>query len=680
MNLGFLLAVAAVIGAGYVRFVVGGRVVDPSDTSWFANDPSLYLTGWSFFRVEPWHWPPTYMYRLGWPMGISAGLVDLMPVISLPLRVIQRVLPESFQYFGLTLLLWGTLQMLFGMLIARRWYEDRPRALVLAGAMFLLAPIFVFRLHGHFALSAQWTMLAAILIYLMVNDAGRGRRLVVGGLVLVWCTGGIQPYMLTMMTPLLLAAVVRAALTGVVGWGRGAAIVALGVLTAVASLTFHGYLGNGSLGTFVAAGYGMYSFNLNGFLNPLSATSLLLPPLPTFDGQGEGFSYLGLGMLLLLVWAVPPFVGGTARMPWKRWLPIVVACLLMALYAPSNRVTFGSTVLFEIPLPAWALKIGGAYRASGRFVWPLWYLLLVGALWSVSRLRPRGVAVPLLAIAVALQLADTRGVRQLVRSILYPPDIPVLTSPVWWELGGAHDHLVVLPAWQCSDGFASPGGRPGNLLFARVAWTDGLTLNSFYPSRLTAAQTAYHCDELPRLVLANGLEPRTAYVFTDAFARSLAQQPSGDWRCDRTDGVVLCRASTDPRGFSDELRRDLFLDVGPGGNVPLEAERVGDGWLKDADGAYVGDRWAGTAFRFAGPPGTTFDAVLSFRAEAAGRLETRAAVDGVVRGPVAHEMPAGASELRLPLGELSPGAAIGLGLRASGAKVRMLRVRLVPAA
>ena len=52
-----------------------------------------------------------------------------------------------------------------------------------------------------------------------------------------------------------------------------------------------------SKGGYTDGGLGLYSSNLNTFINPMK-NSAFLKPMKIFDGQGEGYGYLGLGLII----------------------------------------------------------------------------------------------------------------------------------------------------------------------------------------------------------------------------------------------------------------------------------------------------------------------------------------------------------------------------------------------
>src|SRR5262245_50756649 len=200
------------------------------------------------------------------------------------------------------------------------------------------------------------------------------------------------------MTLTLLAAA-AAGRTGVPWPRRAAALVSAGVATMAAwwAAGLFSVAGAESLAT---EGLGHYSMNLLSPISPTGGWSRMLPEWPrATSGQDyEGFQYLGLGGLGLLIAAAvlalrPPLrvASGDAAphdLPrWGRLLPLLVAALAMAMYALSPRVTVGSVVLFDLTGPI--TERLAVFRATGRFFWPLGYLLLTLAIAAVvTRARP----------------------------------------------------------------------------------------------------------------------------------------------------------------------------------------------------------------------------------------------------------------------------------------------------
>jgi len=566
-----LALLALLAGALYVPWCIGWAPLDPTDLTWLANDPATTFLGWAFLRAADWSFPPTWTTRLGWPIGFSTAHVDLVPLVALPLRLVEGWLPRDFQYLGLVALANGVLQAFFGLLLARRLGGGRPLVTLLGGLLFLLAPVYLNRLHGHFGLQAQWLLLAALLIYLDAAAPG-GRRRALLALLLLWLAGGINSYLAVMTGLLLIAGWLRALLAGRLRGWSAAGLLAAGVVTLLASATLHGFLVPGETAGLSGTGFGLYSTNLLSLVAP-SGNSWFLPDLPLADPrQAGGSGYLGLGALLLVAGATPAVLRALRQRPARQWWPLALAAGGALLFALSHRITAGPWLLLELELPTALERLANVLRASGRFVWLPHYLLLAAALWAVARWRWRSGGAALLVLAATLQLLDGRTQRDYVRwANAIGWGEPTLSSPLWQHLGAQHRHLVVLPAWQCGQA-ATPGGPQGFWTFGELARRERLTLNSVYLPRHTEGFLTEHCRALPERFRALGPEPDAAYALSDPVARLLAVVPLARHLCGRADGLVACRLVEGRSGVTPELQRELFQPLRAGRPERLVAD------------------------------------------------------------------------------------------------------------
>lgn len=115
---------------------------------------------------------------LQWPLGlnepygmeVSSSIVftDSIPLLAIIFKFVSFALPDTFQYTGIWILLCCILQGVFSYDLINRNTHDKPYSLV-ASALFCLAPIMLFRMMGHFALSAHFLIIASLILYSMKN-------------------------------------------------------------------------------------------------------------------------------------------------------------------------------------------------------------------------------------------------------------------------------------------------------------------------------------------------------------------------------------------------------------------------------------------------------------------------------------------------------------------------------
>jgi hypothetical protein len=529
------VAGGAAVGAAFLVWMAGGALLDPTRIEWLMKlDWVPHYFGWFYFRTEPWHWPPGTIRGYYAPLGSSIGLTDAIPLAAYLLKPLAAWLPEPFQYIGLWWLLCFTLQGALGArLIAR--VTASPALQVLGAALFVLLPTLLTRI-GHAALCSHWLVLWALVIATR-PPAERLRRREWAALGL--CAGLIQPYLAAMVLPLLLAIAIdaRAAVTGRVQ------ALAVAVATTVTGWWLSGLFVLSGEGSLAAGGLGYFSMNLLAPITP-EGWSRVLPELPV-AGAGqtyEGFHYLGLGVIALL--AVAAVLAGRARMTGAAAAPggvgpaVRIVALLMTLFAISPTVTMGRAVLVDLNGPLFAPL--AAFRSSGRFVWPLTYILLTWGVVTVARrLRP-AIAVSVVAAAVGLQLFDLHDAHAARRRTARDPGFQQWTrrflSPEWAEVT-LHRHLVLVPPPQC-------GAAPVEYEAAvRFAADHGMTVNAGVIARGDDGARREYCAALDASVRGARLEPGAVYLVHPPTARALTNQLGDRVRCRERDALWSCVAT-----------------------------------------------------------------------------------------------------------------------------------------
>jgi len=566
------LAIALAAGFVYALLVMGPRPLNPRNVNWIAFDPAYHYIGWELYRQDPHvRWPLTYTDRLGYPEGESVALLDLNPLMAVALKRVSFLLPEPAQYFGLEVILVCTLQFFFAFRLLRLMTEGVqglkpdvsgardgtaeavPLQNILGAALcavfFLLAPPLNYRFWGHYSLSNQWLLVAALYLFARAQEATPRavRRFVISAAVLTAIATGTNPYLAFQVLLLLTATVVsllwQKRLSVVKSAGVVAMLVAIGFVMAWSlGLVISGGKGYGS------GGYGDLSMNLLALFDPRTFGSVLFPRLHSASpGQYEGYNYLGAGVLIIAAVVLVAVIvrKGKLKTPDKRWfVPLAGCCLLLALLALSTKVTLGGRTLIDIDPSGRLTPLFSPLRATGRLFWAPYYAILAAILAAPFLLFRRAWATLLIAAMLVLQFVDTAGLRQWVRATISDDHPSPLKSAVWSQLGAQHQNLVVLPAWQCA-GSASPGSTEGYRFFGFLAIEQKMRINSYQSARYTGVARDYHCEEAVKQIAERGLAPDSAYVVMPEVAAAIAQSPTGPGKCHDVDNFILCSTKTD---------------------------------------------------------------------------------------------------------------------------------------
>jgi hypothetical protein len=543
-----MMVLAIGLGVANTVALFGWWPIEPTNVAWIFGDNATYYTGWALYRHDP-HlsFPLAWTDRVGYPVGTSIALLDAIPLVAILLRPLSPILPEPFQYLGLYSALCFVLQAYFGLRLCRRLFPSHPTFIVLGSVFFLLSAPLTWRAFGHTALLSHWPILAALDSYF--RDPGERPVRWLGRLwVVLALAAAITPYVAAMCFLLALAGVARLLIERRCRWPQGVILIAatLGVLGAVQAVV--GVLASRDASMYWAPGYGLFSLNLNAIVNPMEYGSILLPTLPTIDpAQIEGYNYLGLGIIALLVLGVARRPQSVLWLAERRLIPLVGLALVCSALAVSASVSLGSSTLFEIPLPKPIASLVHGLRASGRLFWPAYYLIFTAALSLTFWVWKMPYRVLILAAALAVQAADLTPLRSSVHGLVGSgrPVVSPLQSPVWEGLGQKYDNLMLIPPFQC-DPFTGPGGYHNFVWFGKLAAAERMRLNSYYAARYTKSQLSAHCVDILRAQLEGTLDPRSVYVVTDSVRTVWDLAGMRSHTCQQTDGFNVCSPAALP--------------------------------------------------------------------------------------------------------------------------------------
>lgn len=461
------------LGALAFLLVIGPRVLDPTNIAWLGEgDTTTHYLGWAFFRSSPWTFPLGLNPSYGLELGNGIIFSDSNPLLAFLFKPFSGWLPETFQYFGLWLLACFILQAWFawkllGLLTPSLWIR------LLGAGLFVFSPPMFLRMGGHLSLSGHFLILAAL--YLALRPGLQRRRLAWG--VLLAATALVHAYLLAMVALIWLADLANQAIKGRLS-RRDALIELSGLFLLVAFCCWQaGYFSVG--GGTVSGGYGLYRLNVLSLVDP-SGWSYIVRDLPEGPGDYEGFNYLGLGVLILAICAAVALLqGNTGLVSAVRHRGLLLWALFgLTLFSLTN--TLGIGVLdVHYWLPGSLEKLANVFRASGRMFWPVFYAIVFAVIFLVIRGNKPRAAVCLLAIALLVQVLDTRaGWAGLRQSRMMPAASSWSTSmndPFWDSAASHYSKVRTL----------LPQNQPDNwLLTSQYALKHGLETDGVYLGRM----------------------------------------------------------------------------------------------------------------------------------------------------------------------------------------------------
>jgi len=221
-----------------------------------------------------------------------------------------------------------------------------------------------------------------------------------------------------------------------------------------------------------------------------------------------------LRILLLLPLALTLFLwkkGRAARL--ENLLPFFIVCIGLVLFALSNKVYLNDQLILNYPIPWKAARLFSIFRSSGRFIWPVFYIIVIFGI--VQIIRNFRYAAVLLAIVVVIQLADLRPLYLSKHIDTAAPYQSRLSSEFWQEAAKENKHIILLPA-KSLNGVYEP--------FALYARQHQLTLNWGYFARANYSETQQYGDRILQGLLGGQADPQTLYVFWEPEGKKLAEK------------------------------------------------------------------------------------------------------------------------------------------------------------
>lgn len=440
------LYIPVLLGISAFILITGGKIVWPSNINWLYmnGDMATGLFAWEFFRHTPIIQSPlgaNYPYGMG--IGGSIVYAEQLFLFAFLFKLFSKVLLTPFQYEGLWILLCFILQSVFAWKLLEK--ITNVFLLKLLGCVFfILAPPFLWRLHGVSSYLGQWLILAAILLYLS-ESFHKYLWLIV---LTISCL--VHPYLLFMVTVLWTADLVQRKYLNGISYQKIIKHIILTSFIILLVLWQAGYfmMHDG----YESSGFGFFRMNLLSFFDPtdgiFKSWSYVLPNLPRTGGDYEGFSYLGLGVIILLISGLfklitqPQIYDSILKLKKNR--PLIIASFLLLIYALSNRIVCGRYELIHYKLP----EVVNLFRASGRMALPMFYLIYLGALNLIIKGYKKRIAIILIFICLIIQISDSLNIYKQFRHFFNdaPSYISGLNSPIWKEAAKNYKKLIyVLP-------------------------------------------------------------------------------------------------------------------------------------------------------------------------------------------------------------------------------------------
>jgi len=516
--------IGAILGAVVFIIIFGASMISPTNTDWifaYTGDATQHHLGWVFYRNSPWTFPIGLTQGLTCDGAVSCMYSDSIPLFGVIFKILSPILPHNFQFLGL----WGVICFAmnggFGASLLHRIKPDLIFTSI--GSLFYAAfPPSINRITHHNSLGAIWLFILAMILCMDHKKEYKHKFTP----MILWSVNCmlavlIHTYFVPMVYMVMMGYVILTVFRDKKLKKAIAVFVSSVASTLLIMFVIGAFYGQGG---YTDGGFGFYASNLNTFFDSRGLSKFLLP-LNSFDGQGEGFGYLGLGMIVCTILALIVLFSliekkegsffSAAKALIKKYnveiLAFAVVFMVSFCWAVSNRITLNGRLLLEIPLPNLVRGCLSIFRASGRFIWVPGVLIITASLGLISKLNKK-TAIAAAALCFLIQGMDIRDWCRILHSQYgQPPAYEyALKDEKWDELTKDTKEIIFLPMKDAYGLYMQM-----YFDFAQMAAEKHMALSSFYLARMDLASVKeYAANEYEKLKTGKGRKD-VLYVFFD---------------------------------------------------------------------------------------------------------------------------------------------------------------------
>jgi hypothetical protein len=441
----------AIVGAFGFLFSTSFTILNPRNTTWLRwGDSAQHYLGWEFFRrSELLQFPIGNNPSFGQGFSSTIFFSDSIPLLAIPLKYLLRPISGDFQYFGIWIMACFLLQAIFSFKIISR-FVNYPFLRILIICFFCITPAFIFRFSidgfGHFALGSHFLILWAIDTYLKSQNERKHWFWV------LVCACFIQPYMFLIILPIFLASEMRAifssdskseqVITSLVHF------VKIGVGISVLLFVFGGLSIGGLEGDRLTTFRATLTSLIDASPTFSTSWSSLLRDIPAEGGTNEGFAFLGLGVLIVLLLVFLRKIVDLSFFIPGVLVPLFIAAVVSFVISHSPQIGRGSHDLFKIPTGQYVYSAWSIARSAGRFIWVPMYLTMIWTFVMVVKFFHRQLIRLsfFLVVILVLQIFDGREAFSESRERFVHSEILHSDQTIWNKLASGKKHLIVIPS------------------------------------------------------------------------------------------------------------------------------------------------------------------------------------------------------------------------------------------
>ena len=388
-------------------YIFGFDHISFTNSDWLrSHDMTAELATWKYYKNDIWRFPIGNNPNYG--MDLASGIVfsGSITFLAVIFKSFGNLLPDNFHYFNLWIFICVFLQSYISFLIIYNHTKNLTFSII-ASLFFLLSPVLFNKIVFHLSLSAHWLILLGFYIEIKNNLTKK----IFYWTALISLSALFHFYFTIILLGMFFLFILNEHLISF-NIKKLISQISLPFIFLFVTMYIFGYFEvpiTDSLGY----GYGYYKLNLSSIINPNAVTpngiidwSYFLPAFIKSSEGIEGFAYLGVGGIFLLIILIYYVLFNFNKFKNKKYRPYFLIAILFSLVALTNKVSFANNLLFEIELPKYVYGMLSIVRASGRLFWPVYYLIFLASILMIYNKFSKKKSLYILILLFSLQIID----------------------------------------------------------------------------------------------------------------------------------------------------------------------------------------------------------------------------------------------------------------------------------
>lgn len=420
-----LLFISFAIGSILTIFFVGYNNIGFTDTKWITNYDSLSdFIALKFFLQDEWRFPIGLNSSYG-ELKNSIVFSGAVPILSIITKIFKDFLPHNFHYFSIWIMICFSLHIFFSYKLIFSLTKNINFSAV-STLFFLFTPILIQRLDMHLSLGAHWLLLAYF--YLEIEPNIKSKNFYRTFLIILSSLVHFYFTIMMLLINLIFKTVIYLKYKNLKLFITENLIIIFFLLLSMYIVGYFSIPATDSLGF----GYGFYKANFLTFFDSspdrhFNSWSSFLPDISNTNGEKEGFGYLGLGLIITIFILIYYVFSDFSKLVKNNLQYIFIFIIFMAI-AFTTTLNIGEIKILDLKLPIFLYAPLSIIRASGRFIWPAYYLLIIFSLFAFYKLKFK---TRYLLILILIQFFDLApGINSFFGSKLEKLNTK-LNDPIW---------------------------------------------------------------------------------------------------------------------------------------------------------------------------------------------------------------------------------------------------------